>query len=144
MSIENHNTLSDNTKLLSDESIQNIKKNIIEPELIKNVTELASAPRYWRKTANVAQTISQIFVGINIILSFCASGLDLPILSIVAGIVGTIAVVLSQFSSFSEKESRESNTELNILLSKVLRVDIIPDLVITDDDKEPDLEAGKK
>jgi hypothetical protein len=129
-------TFNDTTNLLSNETIENVRKNIIEPEIVKNVTQLVSAPRYWRKSANLAQTLSQIFVGINIILSFCSTGLNMPILSIIAGVIGTIAIVLSQFASFSEKEGKESNAELNILLAKVLHLESLPDLITTDGDKK--------
>lgn len=136
-------TIADNAQLLSEESIKYVKKNILEPELINDIRKLSTAPRYWRTTANVSQTLSQIFVGVNIILSFTSTGMHMPILSILAGIVGTIAIVLAQFSSFSEKESKESNMELNILLTKVLHVDAMPDLVVDDDKKNSDIEQGQ-
>jgi hypothetical protein len=127
--------------IIQEDTINEIRRNVIIPEIKREVLELASSPRYWRKISNLCQTLGMILNGLSIILTFTAAGMNRKDLSIYSGIVGTVGIFFNQFSNHAQKESKERTDEYNKLLTEVLHIKPIPDL--TQVMNNTDIEKGE-
>jgi hypothetical protein len=114
-------TVSDDLKL-------EIIHKFIEPAYLHEVKEAIRGKTCWKKTGQVFETMSKIFVAIGGILSFSSGYYNDHVLSFIAGSVSTISLAMLQFSSFSYRENKQHGDELNIILQK-LKLDTIPNLI---------------
>ncbi len=100
---------------------QKIMDELVEPCFYKDIKALMSERTIWRKSGNVFETLSKLFVGAASILSF-ATGLNFW-----SGTSSVLSLVCMQFSSFSHSESKERSNKMNKLLDK-LKVENVPDI----------------
>ena len=100
---------------------QKIMDELVEPCFYKDIKSLMSERTIWRKSGNVFETLSKLFVGAASILSF-ATGLNFW-----SGTSSVLSLVCMQFSSFSHSESKERSNKMNKLLDK-LKVENVPDI----------------
>lgn len=116
--------------------VSSIRSEILIPSIYDQVKELSAAPKWWRRIANFTETLGVLCTSANIILAFCASSFDDPKFALYAGVIGTVGMALSKFSSYSINESKERTNELNTILSDVLHFKPVPDLTQTKGDDE--------
>jgi hypothetical protein len=113
----------------SPELISRIEKNLVEPNYYNDVKTNIRFRDIYKKVGDTAETLSQIALGISAIVAFSAGFFSINILSFIAGCLGTISIVLSKFSSYSLKESKERTDQVNIILSQ-LGIENIPDIIV--------------
>jgi hypothetical protein len=113
---------SKKTTITVSESVkQKIMDELVEPCFYKDIKALMTERTIWRKSGNVFETLSKLFVGAASILSF-ATGLNFW-----SGTSSVLSLVCMQFSSFSHSESKERSNKMNKLLDK-LKVENVPDI----------------
>ena len=100
---------------------QKIMDELVEPCFYKDIKALMAERTIWRKSGNIFETFSKLFVGAASILSF-ATGLNFW-----SGTSSVLSLVCMQFSSFSHSESKERSNKMNKLLDK-LKVENVPDI----------------
>ena len=100
---------------------QKIMDELVEPCFYKDIKALMSERTIWRKSGNIFETFSKLFIGASSILSF-ATGLNFW-----SGTSSVLSLVCMQFSSFSHSESKERSNKMNKLLDK-LKVENVPDI----------------
>jgi hypothetical protein len=127
--------------LVSDEEANNIIKNIIVPNIVKDIKQLSSTPRTWRNISNFTQTLSHISAAVGIVFSFCSAAYGITDWGIYGGIASTLSVILNKFSDYAKKESKERTEELNIILTQ-FKISSVPDLTNVMDSDDGDIEKG--
>jgi hypothetical protein len=100
---------------------QKIMDELVEPCFYKDIKALMAERTIWRKSGNIFETFSKLFVGAASILSF-ATGFNFW-----SGTSSVLSLVCMQFSSFSHSESKERSNKMNKLLDK-LKVENVPDI----------------
>ena len=100
---------------------QKIMDELVEPCFYKDIKALMAERTIWRKSGNIFETFSKLFVGAASILSF-ATGFNFW-----SGTSSVLSLVCMQFSSFSHAESKERSNKMNKLLDK-LKVENVPDI----------------
>jgi hypothetical protein len=104
---------------LSTTTIDRLKK-VIGPQYERDVKELLSARHTWKKTRDVIEVASKILSGLGSIVAFGASSVKDPVASdwmaFGSGCIGTLALTLMLFSSYSGRVSRQRTRELNNVL----------------------------
>lgn len=110
---------------VSDEVKLKIVNDIVEPSYIEEIRNSISARKCWKRTGQIFETLSKMFVAVSGILSFSSGYFEDPILGLVAGSISTISLAMLQFSSFSYIQNKKQSVELNLLLQKI-NVDTIP------------------
>ena len=99
---------------------QVIEEQVINPSIHNEIKSLVSSREYWRKIANITETLGNIFIAISTMFAF-ASGIyqQEKSLAFTAGCINTTSLALLKFSSYAGKESRERNDLLNNLLVRL-------------------------
>lgn len=82
----------------------------------------------WRKSGNIMEGLSLITSLVSTVLSFSAGAFNHTSLAFAAGCLGSISLALMRATSYSMKESKEREEQLNILLEKA-RIKRIPSLI---------------
>lgn len=127
--------------LISDEESREIIKNIIVPNITKDIKQLSSTPRKWRNLSNLSQTLSHLSAAVGIIFSFCSAAYGITDWGIYGGIASTMSVILNKFSDYAKMESKERTDELNKYLKEIMRTTELPDLTTVMNDNI-DVEKG--
>ena len=112
---------SKTTIKVSETVKQKIMDELVEPCFYKDIKALMAERTIWRKSGNIFETFSKLFVGAASILSF-ATGFNFW-----SGTSSVLSLVCMQFSSFSHSESKERSNKMNKLLDK-LKVENVPDI----------------
>lgn len=101
----------------TDSDLKNRIQTLIESsyysETAKNLIDRVS----WKYVGDVVCTFGQVFTGISAILAFAAGFFDIAILSFVAGCFSTVAIIFTQFSNYSMKQSNDLTDEVNRILT---------------------------
>lgn len=130
--------MNENTNLLSEEKISYIKTHIIEPAIIKEITDLTTAHLKWYNISNKSETLSQVLLLLNVIFSVLASYYDELYLSVISTCLGAFSLALKSFSGYCMVESKESRNQLNNYLIK-LKIETLPDVDVSKSIEETDL-----
>lgn len=105
---------------ISEEVIYYIKNSLIEPSYKTEVERLLAEKKNWKKSGQVFEVSSKVFLALGSIISFAAGFYqEIPILSFVSGTVSVVSLSLLQFSSFCYLEHKRQSNELNIWLKKL-------------------------
>lgn len=113
----------------SQELIDKIESKLIEPVYYNDVKRSVREKAIFKFVGDISETLSQIALGISSVFAFSAGFFNMNILAFVAGCLGTMAIVLSKFSSYALKESKERTEQVNIILTQ-LGIEKIPDIVV--------------
>jgi len=111
-----------------DNLAEKIKTELIEVNYYNDIKYNIKSKSRWKFIGDFTETISYIFNGMTVILTFACGTFDNILLSFVAGVFGIIALVLLKFSSYAMKESKERAEQVNILLKK-LKIEEIESIV---------------
>ena len=114
---------------------EHITLNLIQPNYVNEIQTSIKGRTRWRSVGMFFETASKLFLGIGSVLSFASGVYNNQNMSFISGSITTLSLVCLQYSSFSYKESKESTTELNILLQK-LQLDTIPELIQETEQKQ--------
>lgn len=109
-------------------STNSINFSGIRQEIINN--EIIPALKYdinndyvwrfrWNMIARITGAVSQALTGVGSIFSFVATSNNNLTYAFIAGIFGVVAIFMTNFSSYSEKQRREKTTEINKYLEKL-------------------------
>lgn len=110
--------------------VESITKKLIEPTYYTDIETSISDRKKWKIVGDITQVMSKVLSGASTILAFAAGFFQLSVLSFVSGCLGTTALVLSHFSSFSLNESKKITAKINKILEKLGISDIID--IVTD------------
>jgi hypothetical protein len=102
-----------------------IRKELVEPAYYEDAKTTISGRSLWRKIGNYSEAIGKILHGIAAILAFSAGVFGLNYLSYIAGCISTFSLLLTQFSSYSMKESSERTAEYNRLSAELGSLQLI-------------------
>jgi hypothetical protein len=102
---------------LTQEDKENIRK-MVAKDLVNRAEMDVEKRRWYRHVADTTETLGKFLAGLTSILAFSATAFQAQskILSFLAGIVGTVGVVLSGWSQYASKESDERLSRLNVIL----------------------------
>ncbi len=114
---------------------EHITINLIQPNYVNEIQSSIKGRTRWRSVGMFFETASKLLLGIGSVLSFASGVYNNQNMSFISGSITTLSLVCLQYSSFSYKESKESTTELNILLQK-LQLDTIPELIQETEQKQ--------
>jgi hypothetical protein len=103
-----------------------IVNDVIVPNLKRDAVNLAIWRIRWRKIANLFEALVKILIGISNVLAYSSGYYQKPVLAYYSGLIGTLALVFGEFSSYCKKESHERTNLFNRLLTH-LGIDTIPD-----------------
>lgn len=106
-----------------------IVNNLVQPTYYSEIKYNLDGVLKWEIISNVSDTLSNIFMGVTVILSFAAGSLNNSLLSFLAGCSGTISLVLARFSAYALKESKTRTEQSNLLL-KNLNINPIVDITV--------------
>lgn len=106
---------------------EKILYNFIEKSYEQDIESLINGRRRWKKTGQVFETMSKVFLALGGIISFSSGYFDIRILSFLSGTISVISLSFLQFSSFCYLENKKQSNELNITLKK-LGLDTVPEL----------------
>jgi hypothetical protein len=98
---------------------EHITLNLIQPNYVEEIQTSIKGRTRWRSVGMFFETASKLFLGIGSVLSFASGVYNNQNMSFISGSITTLSLVCLQYASFSYKESKESTTELNILLQKL-------------------------
>jgi len=105
---------------ISEDIINDIKNRLVEPSYKTEVERLLYEKKNWKKSGQVFEVSSKVFLALGSIISFSAGFYqDIPILSFVSGSVSVVSLSLLQFSSFCYLEHKRQSNELNVWLKKL-------------------------
>lgn len=105
---------------ISEDIINDIKNKLVEPSYKTEVERLLYEKKNWKKSGQVFEVSSKVFLALGSIISFSAGFYqDIPILSFVSGSVSVVSLSLLQFSSFCYLEHKRQSNELNVWLKKL-------------------------
>jgi hypothetical protein len=102
---------------LTEEDRESIRE-MVAKDLVRRAAEDISRRSRYRHIADTTELFGKILAGLTSILAFSATAFPDKnrMLSFLAGIVGTVGVVLSGWSHYASKESDERLTRLNVIL----------------------------
>jgi hypothetical protein len=110
--------------------IQNqIRKEVIEPDLLKNIKDTSSAAFFWRKVGNVCEAVGKMFVVFQGLLAFASATFNVSYLGFISGALSIVAMGLFSYSTYSMNESKERSNQLNMLLTYT-GIDPVPSIEI--------------
>ncbi|XWV25557.1 hypothetical protein QJ856_gp0197 [Tupanvirus deep ocean] len=109
--------------------VNKIRTELVEKTYFDDVKYNIKSKSRWKITGDVTEALSHILTGVAAVLAFAAGFFDYKELSFVAGCLGTISIVLLQFSSYATKESKERTQQVNRILDR-LGIDEIADITI--------------
>jgi len=121
-----------NSIVLSSEIQKYIEENIINPDIVDEITTLVSSKKKWKKISDITEALGHVFLAITTILAFTSGIYDYKIISFFTGCTGTISLSLLRFSVYASKECKERNTLLSSLLIRS-QVNPLPSPVIEQD-----------
>ena len=121
------------TNSVTSEYLFNETRTRIKEKLNKTIEhDISDTIRWryiWRKSGNAMEGLSLITSLVSTVLSFSAGAFNHTSLAFAAGCLGSISLALMRATSYSMKESKEREEQLNILLEKA-RIKRVPSLVI--------------
>jgi len=98
---------------------EEVKKRVVktlEHSIERDINDIVYWKFTFRKLGDWCESISQITTLSATVIAFLAGYKDEKFLSFIAGCLGSISLALLKASSYSYAESRERNTQLNLLL----------------------------
>ena len=127
MSIETKDSNSSRSEFLFNKTRENIKKR-----LNKTIEfDIADTIRWrfiYRKGGNLTEGLALVTSLISTVLSFSAGAFNHTYLAFAAGCLGSVSLALMRATSWSHKESKEREEQLNILLDKA-HIKDVPSLI---------------
>lgn len=111
-------TKSDINAMLSERAKETLRR-LLESAYLAGAESSISGRDAWRKVSDATETVSRILAGVTSILCFAASVYADPVLSFVAGSIGTAGITLAGFSTYASRESKERLSRLNAILVDV-------------------------
>ncbi len=123
------------TNNITNALIDKINKELIEPTYYDDIKNNLYGRSKWKTISDITETISKILAGITTVLAFAAGFFDMSFLSFMAGCLGTISLVLLQFSSYCSNESKERTIRANQILKNLGITNIIDINDVDNNDK---------
>lgn len=130
-----------NNDIIQDISIKSKIKKLIQDTYYNDIERFISGRHWWLVTSNVTETAAKVCAGLSTAVAFAAGFFNIPILPFIAGCLGTLALVLLQFSGYSKNESKERTEQANKLL-EVLGLGKLVDVTV--DSSDDDNDTGQK
>ena len=124
-------TSSTKSEYLFSETRTRIKEKL-NKTIEHDITDTIRWRYIWRKSGNVTEGLSLITSLVSTVLSFSAGAFNHTTLAFAAGCLGSVSLALMRATSYSMKESKEREEQLNILLEKA-RITSIPSLIQNED-----------
>ena len=109
---------------ISNELKNEIIHNYIEPSYREDIKRNLRLRNFFKKSGLTFEVLSKLFVGITSVLSFSSGIYKYEYLSFIAGTSSVVSLVLLQYASYSYRESKKINHELNDILKK-LNINVI-------------------
>lgn len=103
--------------LFEEKLMEKIKEELIEPTYYQDIKDNLNGRETWKKIGDVTEAISKIFAGLATVAAFAAGFFNITILSFISGCLGTLALVIQQFSTYSYNESKERTNRVNKILT---------------------------
>lgn len=85
----------------------------------------------WNFLSRSTGALSQILTGVGSIFSFVATSNNNLTFAFMAGIFGVIALFMTNFSTYSDKEQKKKTTEINKYLEKINLKFSLPEQVVS-------------
>ena len=98
---------------------QKINDELIEISYYDDVKKGLHYRYKWKKIGDITEAIAKIVSGLSVVFAFASGFFNISYLSFIAGCLGTLSLVLLQFSSYAFKESSERTRQINKILSKL-------------------------
>lgn len=106
--------------LVSQKTRRKIFDELIEPIYYKDIDDCIYNRKLWKSLYHIFQGISKFVAGTSTVLSFASAMFaNRALLSFMAGSLNVIAMVFQQFATYSIKEHKINNDELNKILEKI-------------------------
>ena len=121
---------SESTQVNSKRLRQFIIKNIVQPVYVSDLRDTLIWRYRWRKIANCLYIFSKLLTLSGAVLAFCETYFRVTYLSLSAGIVTLLSVLILQLGDFAHKESKKKTFEANEIL-RSLNITGVPEI---DDD----------
>jgi hypothetical protein len=113
--------VQDSIKKMENERVKNLHVGlceILEEKYKQNVNDLANSKYRWRKYGNACECFAKILIGAGIIITYCESYFNTRYLALVGGALGTIGIVMREFSQYASNESKERTMLLKVSLTE--------------------------
>lgn len=129
----NSKTKTNSTNTEASEFLFNTTRANIKEQLNRTIQRDIRDTIKWRficrKSGNICELLALCTSLISTVLAFSAGVFNNTTLSFVAGCTGSVSLALMRASSYSMKESKERNEQLNMLLEKA-HIKYLPSLVV--------------
>lgn len=106
-----------------------IQTEIIDPFIIKNIKDTSQSVYFWRKVSNYTESSAKLIIVLQSLVTFAAATYEMPYLAFVGGSLSVISISLLGYAKYAAGESKERNTELNVLL-KYKGLEQVPDVTV--------------
>jgi hypothetical protein len=127
---------------VSDSTKQDILVNLIEPSYRNDIKSNLRLKKVFKKMGLTFESLSKFFVGIASVTSFASGIYKYEILAFLAGTASVVSLVLLQYSSYSYRESKKINAEVNTLLTSLNITNIIDTTASDNSSDRGTLEPG--
>lgn len=81
--------------------------NMLRSDRLTEVRDIIRDRRIFKRVSTSTEAISQAIMGLGTCLAFASTAFEYPLLSFLAGISGTIALVLQRYAAYSSRVSKE-------------------------------------
>jgi hypothetical protein len=115
---------------ISDQVKTDILVNLVEPSYKNDIKNNLKLKKVFKNAGLTFESLSKFFVGVSSVVSFASGIYKYQILAFLAGTSSVFSLILLQYSSYSYRESKKINLEINTLLKKLNIthvIDTIPD-----------------
>lgn len=115
----NDNKGNNGDNIICDKLKLKIKNELVDPTYYRDIKDNLERRLNWKRVGDVFETTSKVFIGISSLLAFAAGFFNYGFLSFISGCFSVSSLVFLQFSSYSMKESKESNEIANKILKQL-------------------------
>jgi hypothetical protein len=116
--------------------LQNICNNILQKDFQEEFKEIINSRKKYMSMHSLFSVLGNISVGTTTILAFLSSSLNLPILSLTAGISGVTTSILFSYSNYCKTQYENNTKIIEDMTGKIKLEDILTDNSKYMNDKE--------
>lgn len=106
---------------------QNICNNILQKNFQEEFKEIIKSRKNYMHMNSLFSVLGNISVGTTTILAFLSSSLNLPILSLSAGISGVMTSILFSYSNYCKTQYENNTKIIEDMTGKIKLEDILTD-----------------
>ena len=104
---------------ISDNLKNDILVNLVEPQYKNEIIRNLALRKKFKIFALVFESLSKLFVGVTSVMSFASGIYKYEVMSFLAGTSSVVSLVMLQYASFSHREYKKINIELNDMLKNL-------------------------